>query len=102
VKPRSRSDQTLWSTAFVNTAIRGERSMSSSDAGAAATRRSVRPAFRAAAPMTAAVASSKRTVPAGKPTPPDVNGAVASFAVRPPFNSVFSVRTAVAESISSA
>jgi hypothetical protein len=102
VKPRSRSDQTLWSTAFAKTAIRGERSMSSSPAGAVATRRSVRPAARAAGPITPAVVSSKSTVPAGKLTPPDVNGAVASFAVRPPFSSVFSVRTAVAESISSA
>ena len=46
--------------------------------------------------------SSKSTVPAGKLTPPELNGAVASFAVSPPFSSAFSVRTAVGESISSA
>jgi len=104
VKPRFRSDQTLWSTAFVNTAIRGERVRFSSPAGAGAvgTARNSKPAAAAAGPIVAAVVSSKSTVPAGKLTPPELNGAVASFAVRPPCSSAFRVRTAVAESISSA
>ena len=102
VKPRFRSDQTLWSTAFVNTAIRGERARFSSPAGAVGTRRNSKPALAAAGPIMAAVVSSKSTVPAGKLAPPELNGAVASFAVSPPFSSVFSVLTAVGESTSSA